>query len=117
MRRENTAKTQNPKPETRNNKTMIRHLVFFKFKPETTEAERAELMTLLQGLPGKIAEVQSLEAGFDVIHSPRSFDLALVTTFADLAALGVYAKHPDHQPVIELVKVICEQVAAVDFEV
>ena len=96
---------------------MIRHLVFFKFKSETTEAERAELLALLHGLPGKIAEVQALEAGFDVVHSPRSFDLALVSTFADLAALGVYAKHPDHQPVVELAKVLCEQVAAVDFEV
>ena len=96
---------------------MIRHLVFFKFKPKTTDAERAELLGLLRALPSKIAEVQALEAGFDVVHSPRSFDLALVSTFADLAALGAYAKHPDHQPVIELAKALCEQVAAVDFEV
>lgn len=96
---------------------MIRHLVFFKFKPETTEAERAELLALIQALPSKIAEVQSLEAGFDVVHSPRSFDLALISTLTDLTALGVYAKHPDHQPVVELAKVICEQIAAVDFEV
>ncbi len=96
---------------------MIRHLVFFKFKPETTEADRAELLALIHALPSKITEVQTLEAGFDVVHSPRSFDLALVSTFADLAALGVYAKHPDHQPVIKLAKAFCEQVAAVDFEV
>ncbi len=96
---------------------MIRHLVIFKFKAETTEAERAELLALIQALPGKITEVLSLEAGFDVVHSPRSFDLALDSTFADLPALGVYAKHPDHQPVIELAKAICEQIAAVDFEV
>ena len=96
---------------------MIRHLVFFKFKSETTDAERAELFALIQVLPGKIAEVQALEVGFDVVHSARSFDLALVTTFANLTALGVYAKHPDHQPVVELAKAICEQVAAVDFEV
>ncbi len=95
---------------------MIRHIVFFKFKPEATAADRAALLALLHALPGKIAAVQTLEAGFDVVHSPRSFDLALVTTFADLAALGVYAKHPDHQPVIELAKAICEQIAAVDFE-
>ena len=96
---------------------MIRHLVFFKFKPETTEAERTALLALIQALPSKIAEVQALEVGFDIVHSPRSFDLALVSTFADLAALGVYAKHPDHQPVVELAKAICVQVAAVDFEV
>jgi hypothetical protein len=96
---------------------VIRHLVFFKFKPETPEAERAELLALIQALPGKISEVLSLEAGFDVVRSPRSFDLALDSTFANLAALGVYANHPDHQPVIELAKAICDQIAAVDFEV
>lgn len=95
---------------------MIRHVVFFKFKPETTEPQRNELLSLIQALPEKIAEVISLEAGFDVIRSPRSFDLALVSTFADLEALGTYAKHPDHQPVINLAKEICEQIAAVDFE-
>lgn len=96
---------------------MIRHIVFFKFKIETPETVRTELFALLQSLPEKISEVQALEAGFDVVRSPRSFDLALVSTFADLAALGVYAKHPDHQPVIELAKAICEQVVAVDFEI
>jgi Stress responsive A/B Barrel Domain len=96
---------------------MIRHLVFFKFKPETTDAERAELLALIQALPGKIAEVLSLEAGFDIVRSPRSFDLALDSTFEDLVALGVYGKHPEHQPVIELAKTICDQIAAVDFEV
>ena len=96
---------------------MIRHIVFFKFKAETPATEREDLLSILRALPGKIAEIQSLEAGADVIHSPRSFDLALVSTFADLAALGVYAKHPDHLPVVEKAKVICEQIAAVDYEV
>ena len=95
---------------------VIRHVVFFKFKPDTNEADKSELLAMIQALPGKIAEVQSLEVGFDVVRSPRSFDLGLVSTFADLAALGIYARHPDHQPVIELAKVLCEQVVAVDFE-
>lgn len=95
---------------------MIRHVVFFKFKPETTEAERLDLQSRLRALPEKISVIQSLEVGFDLVHSPRSFDLALVSTFADLSALGEYAKHPEHLPVVERAKEICDQLAAVDYE-
>ena len=95
---------------------MIRHLVFFKFKPETTQIERDELLAMLRALPAKIAEVKSLEAGHDVVQSPRSFDLAINSTFENLEALGVYAKHADHIPVVERAKEICVQVASVDYE-
>ncbi len=95
---------------------MIRHVVFFKFKPETTEAERNDLQNRLRVLPEKISVIQSFEVGFDVVRSPRSFDLALVSAFADLAALGEYAKHPEHVPVVERAREICEQIAAVDYE-
>jgi hypothetical protein len=96
---------------------VIKHIVFFRFKPEVAAAEREELLSMLRALPGKIPEVVSLEVGVDVVRSPRSFDAALVSTFADLRALDVYAKHPDHQPVLALAREMCEQVAAVDYEV
>lgn len=96
---------------------MIKHIVFFRFKPEVPQAEREEFVALLRALPEKISEVVALEAGLDVIRSPRSFDAALVSSFADLQALDVYAKHPDHQPVLARARELCEQVAAVDYEV
>lgn len=95
---------------------MIRHLVFFKFKTEVAETDRQALLTMLRGLPEKIAEIKDFEAGFDVVRAARSFDLALIMSFDDLAALERYAKHEHHLPVVERAKVICEQVAAVDFE-
>lgn len=95
---------------------MLRHIVIFRFKPEIIEADRQAFLEMLRGLPEKIAEIKSFEAGFDVVRAPRSFDLALVTSFDDLAALERYAKHEHHLPVVERAKVICAQVAAVDYE-
>jgi hypothetical protein len=95
---------------------MIKHLVFFKFKPETTEAEKQGFLEMLNGLPGKISEIKSYQAGFDVVRSARAFDVALVMDFENLAALEIYAKHEHHLPVIESSKGFCQQVASVDFE-
>lgn len=95
---------------------MIRHIVIFKFKTEVPAGDRQAFLEMLRGLPEQIAEIKSFEAGFDVVRAARSFDLALVTSFDDLAALERYAKHEHHLPVVERAKVICEQIAAVDFE-
>ncbi len=95
---------------------MIRHIVMFRFKADTPQTDRAAFLEMLRGLPSKIAEIKSFEAGFDLVRAPRSFDLALVASYDDLAALERYAKHEHHLPVIERSKEICEQVVAVDFE-
>mgnify|MGYP000131392628 CR=1 FL=1 len=95
---------------------MIRHIVIFKFKPEVPQSDRDGFLEMLRALPAKISEIVDFEAGFDVIHSPRAFDLALVSSYADLDALDRYAKHEHHLPVIARAKEICEQVASVDFE-
>ena len=95
---------------------MIRHIVMFHFKPGTPEADREAFLEMLRALPSKISEILGFEAGRDVIRAPRSFDMALVASYADLAALDRYTKHEHHLPVIERAKEICEQVAAVDYE-
>lgn len=95
---------------------MIRHIVIFRFKADTPQSDREAFLDMLRALPAKISEIVEFEAGFDVVRSPRAFDLALVASYADLAALDRYAKHEHHLPVIERSKEICEQVASVDYE-
>lgn len=95
---------------------MLRHVVFFKFKPESSAEEISGLIRDLQQLPSRIADIRGFEVGCDVVRSERSFDLALVSTFDDLAALQRYQVHPDHLPVVAKVKQLCASVAAVDFE-
>ena len=95
---------------------MIKHLVLFRFKPEVSEADRQAFRDILDALPAKISEIAEFQTGFDVIRSPRSFDLALVSSYRDLEDLAIYAKHEHHLPVIERAKEICEQVVSVDYE-
>ncbi len=95
---------------------MLHHIVLFKFKPDTGEERIAALETMLEALPDQIIEIQLYEFGRDVVRSDRSYDFALVSGFANLAAMQRYQVHPEHQKVIALVREICEDVRAVDFE-
>jgi len=95
---------------------VIRHLVLFRFKADTPQSDREAFLEMLRALPAKISEIVEFEAGFDVVRAPRSFDLALVAVYADLAALDRYARHEHHLPVVARSKEICEQVVSVDYE-
>jgi hypothetical protein len=95
---------------------MITHIVLFKFKPETTDEEVQQLAEGLGGLPAIIEEIREFRFGTDVVHSERSYDLGLVSSFEDLDALQRYAVHPEHQKVVAHVKAIASSVVAVDFE-
>ena len=94
---------------------MLTHVVLFKFKAETTEAEAARLEHALKGLPAVIGEIREFRVGRDVVRSERSHDLALVSAFDDLAAMQRYQVHPAHQAVVAQVKALCAGVVAVDF--
>jgi quinol monooxygenase YgiN len=71
---------------------------------------------MLDDLPNKIIEIHSYEFGRDIIRSPKSYDFALVSLFANPAALERYRQHRHHQPVLKKIKQLCEKVATVDFE-
>ena len=94
---------------------MLRHVVFFKFKPGVPAAERQGFLAMLRALPAKIPEIVSSEVGEDIMGTPRSYHVALISTFAGRDALDVYAKHAEHQPVIARAREICEVIAAVDY--
>jgi hypothetical protein len=94
---------------------MLTHVVLFKFKPEATPDQAARLEAGLKGLPALISDIREFRVGRDVVRSERSYDLGLVSAFADLAALQRYQVHPAHQEVVSLVKALCSGVVAVDF--
>ena len=94
---------------------MLIHIVCWKYKTETTDAERAEHIARLKKLPDLIPDVLSFEVGADILHLERSFDTGLVATYADRAALDAYTIHPEHQSVANLGKQIAEKVVSVDF--
>ncbi len=94
---------------------MIRHIVLFKIKDEFKKDIPA-LIEGFYGMKGKIEGLMDLEAGADFLGSERSYDLALICTFADRASFDAYQTHPVHMPVKQRMhQVRCGSVAC-DFE-
>ena len=95
--------------------TMIRHIVLFKIKDEYKE-EIPQLVKNFYGMKGRIEGLLDLESGQDILHSERSYDLALITTFDSRASFDAYQTHPVHLPVKKRMhEVRCASVAC-DFE-
>lgn len=94
---------------------MLIHIVCWKYKPETGDAERANHRAKLAALAGIISEVVSLKVGADILHLDRSFDTGLVAAFADQDALDRYTEHSEHQRVAALGRELSESVVSVDF--
>jgi stress responsive alpha/beta barrel protein len=93
---------------------MLTHIVCFKYKSDAPQAARDDHRKRLGGLHG-IDGIVSLTVGADVVHSPRSYDTALVVVFRDRAALDAYQTNPQHVPVAQFGVSLCEHIVAVDF--
>lgn len=94
---------------------MITHVVFLKFKdrdPQIPQIVKEKLLTL----PAKIAQIKHFEVGLDVIHSERSFDVALYSKFDSLDDLKIYGAHPDHVEVLGYIRSVLDVSASVDYE-
>ncbi len=93
---------------------MIRHIVLFKIKDEF-KSEIPQLVQAFYGMIGKVDGLLQLEAGADILHSDRSYDLALITVFRDRDAFDAYQTHPAHLPVKKRMHEVRETSVACDF--
>ena len=95
---------------------MITHIVFFKLTDQSPD-NIAKSKDMLLGMAGKIPQLRHLEVGIDIIHSERSYDLALVTKFDSLDYLQAYQIHPYHAgEVLPYMRSVAASVVAVDYE-
>lgn len=94
---------------------MLTHIVCFKYKPDTSAAQRDDHRGRLLGL-ARLPGVIDLKVGADVVRSPRSYDTGLVVVFPDRAALDAYATNPQHVPIAQFGASLSEHIVAVDFE-
>jgi len=94
---------------------MLVHIVCWKYKPETTPAQREDHIAKLLALADIIPNIESFEVGADILHLERSFDTGLVAKYPGREALDFYTDHPEHQKVAALGKEIAEKVVSVDF--
>lgn len=95
---------------------MIKHIVFFKLKDRSPEKVDATVQ-VLRNMEGKIPQLLSIEVGADLIHSERSFDIALVTVVASMEDLQASQVHPAHKEVIAHINEVKELSIAVDYEI
>jgi hypothetical protein len=95
---------------------MITHIVLFKLKDKSTENVRQAHEKLLS-MNGRVPMLRHIEVGLDVVHSGRSFDIALVTRFDSLDDLQAYQEDPYHGgDVAPYMREASEAVAVVDYE-
>jgi len=99
---------------------MIKHVVLFKLKTFETEAvkreKEQEIKEALLALTEKIEVLRSIEVGINA-NPDEEFNIALTTTFDNFDDLETYAKHPDHQAVIPLIREVLESRACSDYEI
>ena len=95
---------------------MFTHIVFFKLN-DPTEEDITKAKNILMAMEGNIPQLKSVEVGVDVIHSERSYDLALITKFDSLDAMNEYQVHPYHvNEVLKYLRPMSKVSATVDYE-
>ncbi|MFV0592692.1 MAG: Dabb family protein [Draconibacterium sp.] len=97
---------------------MINHVVLFKLKEYSAEEKSqvlANLKSMLLNLKAEIDELKHIEVGENYELDSKSFDLALISHFENVADLDVYRVHPEHQKVVAYAGEVTEARAAVDF--
>lgn len=99
---------------------MINHVVLFKLKeyanPKEKEQALESFKSKLLALKNYIPELKHIEVGRHHELDAPSYDLCLISHFDSLADLDVYRVHPEHLKVVDFVKEITLERAAVDFE-
>lgn len=92
---------------------MFTHIVFFKLKDKNQIEEARDILLSMEG---KIPQLKGLEVGADVLHTERSYDLALVTRFDSLEDMNTYQVHEYHvNEVLKYLKPMVEASKAVDY--
>lgn len=98
-------------------KKQLRHVVLFKFKESSTEADIQSVEAAFSALPGKIPEISGYEWGTN--NSPEGLDKGFThcffLSFDSEADRAVYLPHPDHKAFGDVLKPHLEDVLVLDY--
>lgn len=102
-----------PAPEGK----VLRHAVFFSFKPETNEEDLNRIVESFRQLPGKIEEI--IDFSWGVNNSPEEHDNGFthcfLLTFKDEAGRAAYLPHPAHKEFGSVLGGHNDQVFVIDY--
>jgi len=97
---------------------MIRHVVLFKFKPETSAATLRSIEAAFGRLPQETGLIDGFEWGIN--SSPagkdKGFTHAFVMGFPDAAARDAYLPHPAHRAFVAGARPHIEDALVIDYE-
>jgi len=80
-------------------------VVLLKFKEDMPPAVLEDFVTQAKLLPGKIPEIKTYEVGKDLsLAGDANHACAIVASFDDEEGYSVYAKHPEHVKVVQIIK-------------
>ena len=97
---------------------MVKHIVFWKIKPELDiDGVYEEMKVRIEAMNGQIPGLMKAELGRDINHGDVAYDVALYSEMEDIGALKVYQDHPVHQHVKEFIGAVTSDRCVVDFEV
>lgn len=96
---------------------VLRHVVLFKFKPGTTEADIEKVKQAFLNLKSGIDTVRNIEAGKDISteNLQQGFTHCFIVTFEDTAGRDTYLHHPVHNEFVKLAGPYLDQALVIDF--
>lgn len=75
----------------------VRHLVMFRWNPETTPEQVEALMADLAAMPSMVPSIRSYQFGPDVTGAEGNYNFAIVAGFDDEAGYRAYADDDQHK--------------------
>ncbi|MFM1878451.1 MAG: hypothetical protein RLZZ241_1317 [Bacteroidota bacterium] len=97
--------------------SVLRHIVLFSFKPDTSPEALKRVETAFANLQDKIPEIKGFEWGLN--NSPeglnKGFTHCYTLTFSSEADLAVYLPHPDHKAFGTILAPYLKDVLVVDY--
>jgi hypothetical protein len=96
---------------------MLRHVVLFRFKPETSPETVREIEDCFRALPAKIPEVAGFEWGKDVSIQglTHGYTHCFTVSFASERERDTYLPHPEHAAFIALSRPNVAQLLVFDY--
>ncbi|MCE2799171.1 MAG: Dabb family protein [Planctomycetaceae bacterium] len=98
-------------------KTMLRHVVNFKFKETSSAADVQKVVDGFRGLKAKIPEIASFEFGTN--NSPEGlndgFTHCFLVTFKSEKDRDAYLPHPAHKAFVDVLKPHLDKVMVIDY--
>jgi hypothetical protein len=107
----------NTNAQTTGTDRLLRHVVLFKFKDNSTAADVKKVEEAFRQLPSKIKEIKTLEWGTN--NSPENlaqgFTHCFFVTFASEADRAAYLPHPAHKAFGSVLGPHLDKVLVIDY--